>query len=146
MTTVAYRAGVLASDGQSVGDAGTIFSKTAEKIRRMADGRLVGVVGELAHGNAVVAWLEKGAQGPQPDSKESRVIVVEKLDRLTLYEGTGFIKVKTRFEAWGSGASAALAAMHMGADAIKAVVIACKVDCYSGGRVRALSIRGGSGE
>jgi len=44
------------------------------------------------------------------------------------------------FYAIGSGSKAALAAMHMGADAIKAVDIACKVDPHTGGEIQVFRI------
>jgi ATP-dependent protease HslVU (ClpYQ) peptidase subunit len=41
-------------------------------------------------------------------------------------------RVLEPFYAIGSGCKAALGAMHMGADARRAVQVACKVDTYSG--------------
>jgi len=140
MTTIAYRDGVLAADGLCTRD-GTVVEFRAEKIRRLENGDILALCG-TSYVRQIFAewWLDRTK--PQPDLTESSAIVLT-ADGLLEYEGNGqhisFTRIRDEFSAWGSGATAALGAMHMGATALQAVQIAATLDLKTGGEIIALS-------
>lgn len=139
MTTIAYRDGVLAADSQSNSGRGLIVPGSAKKVHAIADGRLVAFSGAFAEGVAFVRALEKGLT-ELPVLNETTVLIVQMDGSLILHEGETWHEQDGEFYAMGTGAAAALGAMHAGADAVKAVEAACKVDPNSGGRVHAFRI------
>lgn len=141
MTTITYRDGVLAADSRSSG-SGFIYSDSGQKFWKLPDGRLAAGSGELAEVETFVRWLSGGAKKERPKLPNSRVVVAEKSGIRHVFEGDGDFTDRSKFSAWGSGAPAALGAMHMGADAIQAVEIASKIDPFTGGRVRSGTLPG----
>lgn len=138
MTTLAYRDRVLAADGRMM-VAGWVMPVAVAKLRRLGDGRLAGFTGDCCEFLPFLAWLERG--GVRPDLGEAaRIVVVGSDGGLTVHEGGGSFELAEPFMAWGSGAPAALAAMHAGADARRAVEIATLLDPDSGGPVSALQL------
>jgi hypothetical protein len=140
MTTVAYRAGVLAADTRGTIN-GWITPAADRKVFKLADGRLLGFTGSFERAYPFKEWLEGGGKGDKPDLSDSRAIVIQKRGPRLIYEGAGWYEEESPFGAWGSGMPAALAALHMGASAIEAVKIAMLVDNNSGGRVISVSLR-----
>ncbi len=138
MTTVAYRDGVLAADSRMTAN-GWIVPDEARKIRRISDGSVCAVTGNLAAAIRFVDWLDAGRIGERPPLADSRVVRMNLTDTLTIYEGEGEFTVTPAFTAFGTGMPAAIAAMHMGADARRAVEIAALVDADTGGPVIAIS-------
>ncbi len=149
MTTVAYRDGVMAADGRGNVN-GRIVSSVDVKIRRLSDGSLATGCGSSAIIATYLKWLEDRST-PRPSlmsvvDKEdgATVFVVRKDGRIERHEPDG-IEVEPEdlpFFSCGSGAMAALAAMHMGAGSKRAVEIACLCDVYSGGRIITMTIDG----
>lgn len=140
MTTIAWRDGVLAADSRGTG-SGWIVSETDRKVFRFPDGRLVAITGDAHETWPFMRWLRGGMKGERPKLADAAVIVVESARRITIYKDGGeYPEDARRFHAWGSGWPAARAAMYAGADAIKAVKIAARLDNNTNARVRFLSL------
>lgn len=134
MTTIAWDGTTLVADRRI--SAGTVAYSTT-KIRRTADGRLIGASGDYGVCCAVLDWLEQG--GPRPASQESErwVSALEILPDgvIWLHNRDSRWRVEDRFIAIGSGQDYALAVMALGHDAEKAVEIAARFDPGTGNGV-----------
>lgn len=140
MTTLVFRDGELAADSRTT-TGGTIDPGHSVKVRALPDGRLVGVTGQTAEAQRFVRWLEAGAHDEAPTLDDSRVVVVSLDGHIAVHEAAGWYEAAgSDFYAWGSGAAAALGALHVGASAADAVRAATFVDPHSGGPVRVLSL------
>jgi len=144
MTCIAYRDGILAADSQITIDseAGGSRKFKCDKIYRKTVRNeeeeyevLIGTAGDAYTSMVFVDWY--GTQQPVPETlvqgdvdRDFECLIVEDDGIYTVDMFCRPIKVKEKFYAVGSGAKAALGAMHMGANAITAVQIACKVCPY----------------
>jgi ATP-dependent protease HslVU (ClpYQ) peptidase subunit len=145
MTTIAYRDGIIAADSQvtheAAGDKSGAGSHkhTCQKLyTKKAFGyhAVIATAGESAPGMLFVDWY--GKKGKPPEVLHDTDFTCLVLDEDGLWEFNSFCraeKIEEPFYAIGSGAKAALGAMHMGASAIEAVEIAKKIDPYTGGKV-----------
>ena len=133
MTTIAYRDGVLAADSL-VCVSGWKQPHRAAKLHRMQDGTVCGMTGDLAPASSFIRWLDTG-EGDKPPMTDARVIHMQHGGRLRVYEDGGYFDLDCEFTAFGSGSPAAQAAMHMGADAARAVEIAALLDDSTGGEI-----------
>lgn len=142
MTTIAIRNGTMACDSR--GSRGQcILPGAAQKLFRMNDGGVAAIVGDYAPGWAYVDWLNNPGDRSEPGIGDASVIRLHPDKTVTVYECGGFFKEDvTQFCAWGSGMAPALAALHMGASAIKAVQIAMLVDPGSGGEIQSMKVKG----
>ncbi len=142
MTTVAVRDGVMAADTQCYrGD----LRGTYRKISRHG-GKLIGCAGSVCDVLVLTQWYltanrasaDKPAFSTVNDEEVSAVLLVLRdAAVIELVSCFGHVEVlDTPFWAVGSGAQAAMAAMHMGADAKRAVEIAMLVDAHTGGDVQ----------
>lgn len=140
MTTIVVRNGVMASDSRVTVDseAGGARVFRCEKIFRKETPKegvvLIGTAGESSPGLLFVDWY--GTDKPTPaelleGEADIDIVVLTKRGIFSYDKWCRGEKVVGKFYAIGSGAKAALGALHMGADAIKAVKIACKIDPYS---------------
>ena len=143
MSTVVYRDGTLAADGKAYGGKGQASPGIKVKARRLSDGTRVGVVTAIiGQGERFMNWLEGGgdptAWGEGP--ADLRAIVVRPDGGLYLYDDGLWPSgpIQTDRYAIGSGSDFAMAAMLMGADAVRAVEIASTLDMHSGGPVTVL--------
>ncbi len=138
MTIVAFRDGVMAADTRIVhGDSGIM---KATKLFRKRIGRrdhILGFAGDMSCAMLYYEWY--GSKQPMPEQlrnyQEERGFNVLIMVGKYLYEGDNIcrpVEVESKFHAIGSGAQAALGAMHHGASAIQAVKIACKIDSNCG--------------
>lgn len=136
MTTIAVRNGIMAADSRVTSDgenSGTRYFRTEKLFRKGRD--LIGLAGESEPGLIFLDWYgsgKKDAPGVLIDGEADFTALV--LTRKGLFEYGKYCRgerVLEPFYAIGSGAKAALGAMHMGADARRAVQIACKIDPYS---------------
>jgi ATP-dependent protease HslVU (ClpYQ) peptidase subunit len=135
MTTIAYRDGVLASDGRT-SSGNVVLSDNEKKIMRLSDGALFALAGDVAYTGPMLEALEDDAELPKADGAFTAVIV-ETNGALRIYEGAGgFMAIVEPFAAFGSGAAVAYGAMEMGASAEEAVRIATRRDTYSGGAIQ----------
>jgi ATP-dependent HslUV protease subunit HslV len=137
MTTIAYRAGVMAADSRAyAGFNGALGTKV--KIRRLDDGTLIGCsTNQVGLGEAILDWYERGGKAEDapkaPDLKFTFLAV--KANGSGYYGFDSFNlagPIFSEFFAIGSGEGVAQGAMHAGASAELAVEIACCVDVWSG--------------
>lgn len=145
MTTIAYRKGILAADSQVTfgGDASGAIKGTCQKLFRktIKSGRktrtvILATAGESSPGMVFVDWY--GTGGARPDLLKDTDFTCLVLEPDGLYEVDSLCRperILAPFYAIGSGAKAALAAMHCGKSAREAVAIAAKLDPYTGGRI-----------
>lgn len=143
MTTIVYANGVMASDRMSV--SGSSGYSRITKIH-LVRGHMCGFSGSAYIGLSLLKWFESGAvesdyPGNEDGDDGSQLLVVTPERKIIVYEGRG---IQIRFEhnchAIGSGCEFALGALAMGADARRAVEIACGLDVYSGGGVDVLRL------
>lgn len=138
MTVIAYRARVLAADSRVTveSEAGGIRYFRCEKLYRRGDA-VIATAGDTGS-NAFVEWYAEGAK----KSERPEILVHGDADftclvltRQGLFEFNKWCTPErvimprsAPFYAIGCGAKAALGAMHMGASAVTACRVACRVD------------------
>ncbi len=152
MTVIAYRSGIMACD--SCWTYGDTQIGSALKIRRLSSGALLGEAGDN-DGRAIVQLLDKVKDPRKLPSRDAIAAThVDFCGLLALPRGGVYVisSAKIDLAGWlehdddevgiwlgttiggyaavGSGADCALAAMDAGADARKAVEIACRRNIY----------------
>lgn len=144
MTTIAFRKGVLAADSRTTieteGGGGRMFLceklfRKAVTINGVLEEVIIATAGESSPGMVFLDWFGSGQEPPDRliDGEADFTCLVLQKDGLYEYDAwCRGVKIMDEFYAVGSGAKAALAAMHMGASAAKAVEVACRIDYYSG--------------
>ena len=147
MTTICYRDGVLAAD--SGGTQSGIMETFSEKIHVVVSRDFglcaFGLCGEDRQILMFKSWLETGEAHnllfKEEDGGCVAAIVVSEDGVPILFDGEGQMSCGAApFLAIGSGRAVALGAMENGADAVRAVEIACKYDIYSGGQVNSITV------
>jgi ATP-dependent protease HslVU (ClpYQ) peptidase subunit len=134
LTVVVYRDGTMAADTRIVhSDAG--IAKATKLVRKRIGRRdhILGFAGVVSYATMYIEWFGSGKPMPEqlrniPSEYGFNVLI---LAGKRLYEADGVgrpIEVESKFYAIGSGAMAALGAMHHGATALQAAKIACKLD------------------
>lgn len=135
MTTIAYRAGVMASDSRAYsGYKSSIGEKV--KIERLKDGTLLGVSSTLpGAAENIRQWYKDGCP------KDTYYALPEKFTLLAVKSnGEAYYAddnlmlsgpLKAEYFAIGSGGDFALGALAFGSTAIEAIQIACKLDVWS---------------
>jgi hypothetical protein len=156
MTTIAWDGRSIAADSQITyeGDAsGTRKHKCATKLFRktvVVDGDaeevIMAVQGEASAANLFVKWFDG------TDKEPPEIFAYNPPDftclvwfKHGLYEYDAYCvgeQVTEPFYAIGSGSKAALGAMHMGANALKAVQVAAEVDPYTMGPFHVETLEG----
>lgn len=141
------RGGIVAADSWETihTEDGGARRHTCQKIftKRLGQGKqrrtvILATAGETYPGMTFVEWFGSGK--PKPDvllNSESDFDILI-LDRGRIYVADRHcqpVQILEPFYAIGSGAKAALAAMHCGKSAREAVKIAARIDPYTGGRV-----------
>jgi len=144
MTTIAYRFNILAADSQiSVDTEGGGSRKfKCEKLYNK-DGAIIALAGDSTSGLIFLDWYGTGKRPSSRliDGDADFTALVLRRDGLFEYDKwCRGDKILEEFYAIGSGAKAALGAMHMGADAVRAVEIACLIDTYSSPPVKHLKL------
>lgn len=141
MTVIVWDGKTLAAD-RLAERGGTISYKT--KVFRQ--GRcLMGGAGDAGHVAGLIEWAKQGADPakypPHPDDARYGCLLLIRADGSAwVYDGYAIpFEVEAPY-AIGSGRDAALAALHMGADAALAVTIAAKVETSVGGGVDTLTL------
>jgi len=136
MTVIAWDGATLAADRQTM--LSGLKVRTQQKIFRLDDGRLFGGSGETALVRAMLNWFQEGedpAKYPQhktSDSDWDPCVIIAK-DCLKLYERTPYPNIlPPQIFALGSGRDYALAVMHLGHSAEKAVEVASHFDIGCG--------------
>ena len=100
------------------------------------NGHLIGVAGDYPAAVAFVNWYKSKTKPNVPDMKNLNVMVLTPTGKILHYDHSLHpYEVTDNFSAIGSGAQAALGAMHAGARPRDAVRIASKIDRNTGGRI-----------
>ena len=153
MTTIVYRDGVMAADSRVTitTEAGGARVGRCEKLYRVK-GCIIGTAGESAPGLVFIDWYKAGRK----NDKVPEALILGSADFTALvltphglFEYDRWCrgeKILNKFYAIGSGAKAALGAMHMGANAIRAVRIACEIDPYSSPPIVSMVLKGRNGK
>jgi hypothetical protein len=141
MTTIAWDGSTLAADRRATGEG---FAYTITKIRRCADGRLVGAAGNVSAVVALLDWQADGRAGDPPLSLSSTdwhdMIEVEPDGSVWLWGDHGRYRIHDRTAAIGSGACYARAAMACDRDAPAAIAVASLFDPKTGPDVDTLEL------
>jgi ATP-dependent protease HslVU (ClpYQ) peptidase subunit len=107
----------------------------SQKVFR-AGNELFGFAGIATEGLRWLDWYSNGQRGKMPSIANVLVMILDAERGVRLVETSGNIfSVERHFFAVGTGATAAMGAYMAGADAKKAVEIACRIDAGSGGDV-----------
>lgn len=132
MTTIVYRDGVMAGDTAMM-DRGT-YCGQYQKVCRADDGKLLGVCGCLGTVADLRDWFMAGAEGDPPAFKDedSEGLLVHPTGRAEwIGPKQKRLDIEGPFHAIGSGFRVAMGAMAAGADAERALEIACDLDIYT---------------
>lgn len=143
MTTVAYRAGVIAADRQCDG------WMQVNKLFRLKDGSVLSGAGYFDDLAEVASWLASGAKEANkpvlPDGPDDNGDFLLVLPNGKAYWLTSpwlrRVEIVDEFVAFGSGANVALGAMAAGASARRAVEIACRFDESTGKGVTVMRVK-----
>ena len=113
----------------------------AQKIQEK-NGELIGCAGTNDHIEVFMKWYGSKRKKPiLPKDADFEALILKKDGRLVLYDETfSYDAIKNPFYAIGSGGSAALGALHMGATLEQAIEIACKIDPASGLPIQMLNL------
>lgn len=134
MTTIAWDGTMLAADRMMTDGS---FKATKTKIRATNIG-LLGAAGDARYTSAAMDWLAKEDFGlPYPNSGEDDDVVnmihVHLDGKIDVYFNCSVpVRVESVFYALGSGRDFALAAMHLGESALKAIEVASALDVNTG--------------
>lgn len=155
MTTIAYKNGIMVSDGRmSLGDM--IIKDDTQKVF-WVNNHLVGVCGRARAINTFVTWLQKMTDyhivnqevgelvdlvpPALEDDEGYSALVVTPSRQVLMYEGNTPIDMGLDVPmSVGSGSCFALAAMKAGVSAEEAVKVACELDVYSGGEITVVQL------
>jgi hypothetical protein len=150
MTTIAYRAGVLAGDGRETyieeGESSMVARDDCVKIHRLPDGRLFGGSKTSEDINVLHDALVDGCKQeppklwPTPKLDDINAMVIDTDGTIYSYEGVRWEKVEGDYFAVGSGARFAFPALDADATAERAVQIGVKRDPFSGGKISVLRL------
>ncbi len=153
MTTIAYRNGILATDSRETTSdehAGD-YANRCVKLLRLDPPRepecIAALQGDSSAGMAWLEWFNKGQADDTlrdaiRDSEADFTAVV--LNKYGLWTWDRWLipqRVKGKFYAVGSGTKAALGALHMGASAVQAVKVACKIDPWSAPPIVSMALK-----
>lgn len=139
MTVVAWDGKTLAADKRGIA-GGLPFTVT--KLFRAAD-RLIGFSGNADRMGQLRNWFESGMDPekyPQIDKDAPAwCMAIRRNGTIERYEASPYpIIVEEKQHAMGNGRDYALAAMHLGCDAARAVEVACHFDANCGNGVDTL--------
>ena len=141
MTVIAVRDGVMASDSR--GQYNGIIRPLQKIFRR--DDYIIGGAGIYDDTNILIDWFVQGQAGMpdyrliKDDDADALLLVLCRGGKMLRVSRSGYTgDITSEFYAIGSGAVAATAAMEMGADAIKAAEIACRIDPDCGGPIQSM--------
>lgn len=143
MTTIAANYFCMAADSLVDDDA---TGYRTEKIF-VIDGCIVGAAGFVDDTTRFMDWFKAGRPDGGPEMRRDSngessfsALVLSK-DGLFYFAGCcPPDRIIDPFFALGGGAQAALAAMHLGCDPVKAVEVACEIHSGSGGPVKVISL------
>lgn len=145
MTVIVWDGKTLAADRRALNNG---YAGTVTKIRRGPAGSLVAYSGDYDTGVALADWYCNGADSAKyPNNRDkdaycrAYLLVIEASGAVVRYEREA---VPLRFldpvAAMGSGRDYALAALHLGCDAVKAVEVAMALDTNCGNGIDTLTL------
>jgi len=148
MTVIAWDGKTLAADKQATNNG---LKRRVTKIHRIEipgiGVALAAFSGELAQGVLMLDWLKRGAKAEDfPTSQRAKedwspIIVITAEHGILTYEMSPVpARIEEKLYASGSGRDYAMAAMHLGCDAIKAVQVAIDLDAYCGCGIDSLTL------
>ena len=139
MTTIAWDGATLAAD-RRISSGTVVYSST--KIRRTADGRLIGATGDTGVCMAMLDWLEQGGERPVCQDSERWASAIEILPdgHCWMLNRDSRWRVEDAFAAIGSGRDYAMAVMALGHGAERAIDIAARFDPGTGNGSDALHL------
>jgi hypothetical protein len=144
MTCITFRKGIIAGDS-AITEEGTQYGNMV-KITRAPDGSIAGACGGASSIALFLRWIHGGRRGAKPniaDDKDFCGILVDAESTVTYYEAPMQPFIMTNdFYAIGSGSHTALGAMAAGADAVRAVRIACRFDVFCSEPIYVLRLDG----
>lgn len=140
MTVIATDGKTMAADGLSLDRGGVVCSLDVVKIRRLGDGRLVGLAGTPYDLDIFCEWLEGGGDFPKFDEEHFDPLVLETDGKAYHYNHQGRRTENMLPTAVGSGTDLAIGAMEAGLSPREAAEIACKRHSGCGGRIIGLSL------
>lgn len=147
MSVVAWDGKTLAADRQGTSGGN---KTTVSKIAAVQGDKIlyaVAFVGLHTNGLRMMEWFAEGAEEEEfpaieNDGESLTSLIVASKKGLVVYEQCPTpILFRDKLQAWGSGASVALGALAMGADAKKAVEIACKYNIYCGLGIDSITVK-----
>lgn len=143
MTTIAYKGGVIATDGRTTRGDTIVDDDSVKRYERR--GAVFWMSGSPHEFYAVLdAIIDRSANGNDKYSAGGIALIEGDLFNCGYCDGEGWRYPLTgRIEAYGSGADHALTAMDMGATATEAVAMAAKRDTGTGGTIRLYDARSG---
>ena len=123
----------MSGDTQLTDDAGSVSH--GRKVFKHK-GNLVGIAGTYTDCIQFMAWYRAGMKGEAPKMKNVSALLLSKEGLIFSFDGScNSYRITDPFMAIGSGAHAAMGAMHMGATPALAVKVASKVDSNTGGKI-----------
>lgn len=145
MSVIVFRAGIVAADTR-VSNAGYVMPERCQKIWSTPWG-VAGFVGTYTFVDVAREWTctaDDGTAVPEW-TKDTTVIEFREDGIFVSEEGHTYRQpAPLGYFAWGSGTPVALGALYAGADARRAVEIACLVEPQCGGDVVVLHLDGGT--
>jgi len=139
MTTIAYDGKIVAADSMCLGECHYRVNKLTR-----THGKIIGCSGGWSESNRFIRWMKDNCPaGSRPEfSEEFNALVVHLDGSYRVFEKElEPMAFEDRFFAIGSGQAAAMGAMRAGANAKRAVEIACDVDPYSRGPVKFMRLK-----
>jgi len=130
MTIIAYKDGEMWADDIITANGGLIVGRELKTVRRKKDGALAGASGDSSACGLFLKWAASGRGKPPEvftgDNSTSGAIIVTRDGIIHDYSGPEPSYINADCYAVGMGCEIALGAMHHGASAKEAVVIACQ--------------------
>ena len=149
MTTITYRKGIIAADSRAT-IAGIIILPGQMRKLMVSErhGCVYAIAGAANEASELVRQIDAQPVLPWYSSKpfettlgeEVQILIGQHDGRLFYFECGYWSEVDAEFTAIGSGMQAAIAAMHMGADAVKAVEIASLCDSGTDGKIASVKL------
>lgn len=138
MTTIATDGKSMAGDGFVTGND-LIHSTTEIKVRKLSDGRIVGIAGSAYAHVLFVPWLENGGDPPEL-TDDFEALVLHPGGRCQSFNHKCLAIEQPTPAVTGSGGALALGAMLAGASPERAVAIACERNMGTGGTVTVIHL------
>ena len=145
MTTIAYKDGFIAADGQVTSGSDTAIKDDHTKIFKFKYDKkpcIVAACGTLYSNAIIIETTKMVLDGALASPLKGATMFISYNNKLYYCDDdTGMIELnKKKFYAIGSGEQFAMGAMEMGASAKKAVMIASKLDPWTGGKIKTAKI------